>query len=77
VGAGVLPFQHQVSSDFQPSFGESKLAPMAFLAAQGAWRFSRVSLLMELRGEYGPAQTERLNAQLGGVGASLGVRYEP
>jgi hypothetical protein len=76
-GAGVLPFQHQVSSNFQPSFGESKLAPMAFLAAQGAWRLNRVSLLMELRGEYGPAQTERLNAQLGGVGASLGVRYEP
>jgi len=77
VGGGVLPFQHEVSSDFQPSFGESKLAPMAFLAAQGAVRLSRVSLLMELRGEYGPAQTARLNAQLGGVGASLGVRYEP
>jgi hypothetical protein len=77
VGAGVLPFQHQVSSDFQPSFGESKLSPMAFLAAQGAWRLSRVSLLMEVRGEYGPAQTARLNAQLGGIGASLGVRYEP
>jgi hypothetical protein len=76
-GAGVLPFQHQVSSDFQPSFGESKLAPMAFLAAQGALRLSRVSLLMEVRGEYGPAQTARLNAQLGGIGASLGVRYEP
>lgn len=76
-GAGVLPFQHQVSSDFQPSFGESKLAPMAFLAAQGAWSFSRVSLLMEVRGEYGPAQTQSLNAQLGGIGASLGVRYEP
>jgi len=77
VGAGVLPFQHQVSSNFQPSFGESKLGPMAFLAAQGAWRLSRVSLLMELRGEYGPAQTALLKAQLGGVGASLGVRYEP
>jgi hypothetical protein len=76
-GAGVLPFQHQVSSDFQPSFGESKLAPMAFLAAQGAWSFSRVSLLMEVRGEYGPAQTQSLNAQMGGIGASLGVRYEP
>lgn len=76
-GAGVLPFKHQVSSDFQPSFGESKLAPMAFLAAQGAWHISRVSLLMELRGEYGPAQTQSLNAKLGGIGASLGVRYEP
>jgi hypothetical protein len=76
-GAGVLPFQHDLSSDFQPRFGESKLSPMAFLAAQGAWRFSRLSVLMELRGEYGPAQTARLDAQLGGAGASLGVRYEP
>jgi hypothetical protein len=76
-GAGVLPFQHEVSSDFQPGFGESKLSPMVFLSAQGAWRINRFSLLMELRGEYGPAQTARLNAQLGGVGLSLGARYEP
>ena len=76
-GAGILPFQHEVSSDFQVAFGESKLSPMAFLAAQGAWRFNRFSLLMEVRGEYGPAQTPRLNAQLGGAGLSLGVRYKP
>lgn len=77
LGAGVLPFQHHVSSDFQPGFGESKLGAMAFLAAQGAYRLGRVSVLGELRGEYGPAQTGRLNAQLGGAGASIGVRYEP
>jgi hypothetical protein len=77
VGAGILPFQHEVSSDFQEGFGESQLSPMVFLSAQGAWRFNRFSLLMELRGEYGPAQTPRLNAQLGGAGLSLGVRYEP
>jgi hypothetical protein len=76
-GAGILPFQHEVSSDFQAAFGESKLSPMAFLAAQGAWHFNRFSLLMEVRGEYGPVQTPRLNAQLGGAGLSLGVRYEP
>ncbi len=76
-GAGILPFQHEVSSDFQPGFGESKLSPMVFLSAQGAWRINRFSLLAELRGEYGPAQTARLNAQLGGAGLSLGVRYEP
>lgn len=76
-GAGVLPFQHEVSSDFQQDFGESKLAAMGFLAAQGAYRLGRVSVLLELRGEYGPAQTARLDAQLGGAGASLGVRYEP
>jgi hypothetical protein len=77
LGAGVLPFQHQVSSDFQPGFGESKLGAMAFLAAQGAYRLGRVSLLGELRGEYGPALTGRLDAQLGGAGFSVGVRYEP
>jgi hypothetical protein len=77
VGAGVLPFQHHVSSDFQQSFGESKLGAMAFLAAQGAYRLGRMSVLLELRGEYGPAQTARLDAQLGGAGASLGLRYEP
>jgi hypothetical protein len=76
-GAGILPFQHEVSSDFQAAFGESKLSPMAFLAAQGAWRFNRFSLLMEVRGEYGAARTPRLNAQLGGAGLSLGVRYKP
>jgi hypothetical protein len=77
VGAGVLPFQHEVTSDFQPGFDESKLGLMAFLAAQGAWRLGRMSLLMELRGEYGPAQTARLDAQLGGAGVSFGMRYEP
>jgi hypothetical protein len=77
VGAGILPFQHEVSSDFQPGFGESKLGPLVFLSAQGAWRINRFSLLMELRGEYGPAQTATLNAQLGGLGLSVGVRYEP
>ncbi|MBN1205034.1 MAG: hypothetical protein JXB05_08945 [Myxococcaceae bacterium] len=77
VGAGILPFQHEVSSDFQPGFDERKLGGMAFLAAQGAWRLGRLSLLMELRGEYGPARTARLDAQLGGAGASLGLRYEP
>jgi hypothetical protein len=76
-GAGLLPFRHAVSSDFQPGFDESKLGLMAFVAAQGAYRFGRLSALLELRGEYGPAHTPRLTAQLGGVGACLGVRYEP
>jgi hypothetical protein len=76
-GAGVMPFRHAVSTDFQPGFNESKVGVMAFLSAQGAYRFGRVSALVELRGEYGPAHTARLDAQLGGVGISLGVRYEP
>jgi hypothetical protein len=77
VGGGVLPFQHEISSDFQAGFGESKLGSMAFVAAQGAWRLGRLSVLMELRGEYSPVRTPSLDAQLGGAGASLGVRYEP
>lgn len=76
-GLGLLPFQHAISSDFQPSFDESKLGLMAFAAAQGAYRFGRVSALVELRAEYGPAHTEQLDAQLGGIGATIGVRYEP
>jgi len=77
VGAGAMPFRHAVSSDFQPGFHESKVGLMAFAAAQGAYRVGRLSGILELRGEYGPAHTSRLDAQLGGVGVSLGVRYEP
>lgn len=77
LGAGAMPFRHAVSSDFQPGFNESKVGLMAFVAAQGAYRFGRLSGILELRGEYGPAQTSRLDARLGGVGVSLGVRYEP
>jgi hypothetical protein len=76
-GLGVMPFRHAVSSDFQADFSESKVGLMAFVSAQGAYRFGRVSALLELRGEYGPAHTPRLEAQLGGVGVSLGVRYDP
>jgi len=76
-GLGLMPFRHAVSSDFQADFSESKVGLMAFVSAQGAYRFGRVSALLELRGEYGPAHTPRLEAQLGGVGISLGVRYDP
>jgi hypothetical protein len=76
-GAGVMPFRHAVSIDAQPGFHESKVGLMALVSAQGAYRFGRVSALIELRGEYGPAHTPRLEAQLGGVGVSLGLRYEP
>jgi hypothetical protein len=75
LGAGVLPFQHDVSSELQAGFGESKLGAMGLLAAQAAWSLGRVSALLEVRGEYGPARTSRLSAQLGGAGLCLGVRY--
>lgn len=76
-GLGLMPFRHAVSSDFQAGFSESKVGLMAFVSAQGAYRFGRVSGLVELRGEYGPAHTPQLEAQLGGVGVSLGLRYDP
>ncbi|XXF81357.1 hypothetical protein P2318_16820 [Myxococcaceae bacterium GXIMD 01537] len=77
VGGGVMPFEHQLTIDFQKEVEESKLAPMVFLAAQGAYRMRAVSVLLELRGAYGVARTPWLEAQLGGVAATVGVRFSP
>jgi hypothetical protein len=77
VGAGVVPFEHRMTSDFQGEVRESKLEPMAFLAAQGAYRFGALSALVELRGAYGTVSTPWIDAQLGGVAVLLGMRYAP
>lgn len=77
VGAGVMPFEHEMTTDFQNDVRESKLEPMAFLAAQGAYRFGALSALVELRGAYGPVSTPWLDAQLGGIAVMLGMRYAP
>lgn len=77
VGAGVMPFTHRLTIDFQNDAEESKLKPMAFLAAQAAYRFGVLSALVELRGAYGPARTPWLDAQLGGVAVTVGMRYAP
>ncbi|MFY2561884.1 hypothetical protein ACN469_30085 [Corallococcus terminator] len=76
-GGGLAPFRHRLRSDFQPEVKESKLSGMGFLAIQGAYRFGRWSALGELRGAWAPASTPLLDAQLGGVAALLGVRFEP
>ncbi|WP_223759525.1 hypothetical protein [Myxococcus sp. RHSTA-1-4] len=76
-GGGVLPFQHVLGSDFQEDLKESKLAGMGFLSLQGAYRFGRWSALAEARGAWAPAHTPWLDAQLGGLSALLGVRFEP
>jgi hypothetical protein len=76
-GGGVLPFRHRLSSDFQEDLKESKLAGMGFLSLQGAYRLGRWSALAELRGAWAPARTPWLDAQLGGLSALLGVRFEP
>lgn len=76
-GGGLLPFRHQLSSDFQEDLKESKLAGMGFLSLQGAYRFGRWSALAEARGAWAPARTPWLDAQLGGLSGLLGVRFEP
>lgn len=76
-GGGLLPFRHQLRSDFQEDLKESKLAGMGFLSAQAAYRFGRWSALAEVRGAWAPARTPWLDAQLGGLSGLLGVRFEP
>lgn len=85
VGAGVVPFENQITTDFQPSYREGKLGAMAFLAAQGAWRFGAVSALLEVRGAVGPSTKDLPSLKtehseplgLGGLAVNLGLRYAP
>jgi len=76
-GGGLLPFRHQLSSDFQEDLKESKLGAMGFLSLQGAYRLGRWSALAEVRGAWAPARTPSLDAQLGGLSGLLGMRFEP
>lgn len=76
-GGGLLPFRHQLRSDFQEDLKESKLAGMGFLSAQAAYRFGRWSALAEVRGAWAPARTPWLDAQLGGLSGLVGARFEP
>ncbi|SEK81272.1 hypothetical protein SAMN05444354_102415 [Stigmatella aurantiaca] len=76
-GAGLLPFQHDVSGAFLKRFEEGKLGTMAFVSAQAAYRWGHFSMLLEPRWEHAPVRTPHLNAKLGGIAVMLGVRYEP
>lgn len=75
-GAGVMFFEQRVTSSF---FAEPRIQRgqsfMGFVAAQAAWSFGAASALFELRGSYAAAQASEIDAQLGGLSASLGVRY--
>jgi hypothetical protein len=75
-GAGVMFYEQRASSSF---FKEPRIQRgqtfMGFLAAQAAWRFGAVSALFELRASYAAAQASEIDAQLGGLSASMGVRY--
>ncbi|PTL80977.1 hypothetical protein [Vitiosangium sp. GDMCC 1.1324] len=76
VGAGVTFYEQRVTSSFftEPRIQQGRTF-MGFVAAQAAWRFGSLSALFELRGSYAAAQASEIDAQLGGVSASLGVRY--
>ncbi|WNG37040.1 hypothetical protein F0U61_27705 [Archangium violaceum] len=75
-GAGVMFYEQRVTSSF---FAEPRSQRgqsfMGFVAAQAAWSFGAASALFELRGSYAAAQASEIDAQLGGLSASLGVRY--
>jgi hypothetical protein len=79
-GAGVIPFELSISRDYaQDGYAERSLGFMAFLAAQGAYRFGALSALVELRGASGSVRSASLKtpAQLGGIALTLGMRYVP
>ncbi|HYO52321.1 hypothetical protein [Archangium sp.] len=77
VGAGSMYYDQRVTSSFidEPLTQRGRTF-MGFVAAQAAWRLApSVSALFELRGSYAAAQALQIDAQLGGLSASLGVRY--
>lgn len=75
-GGGVAYYDHRATSSFfDTPLTERGGTAMGFLAAQASWSFGPVSALLELRGSYAPLRTPLINAQLGGLSASVGVRY--
>jgi hypothetical protein len=75
-GGGLMGFEHHTSSAFfdQPLTQRGRTF-MGFLAVQADWRLGPVHALFELRGSHAPARSTQIDAQLGGLSASLGVRY--
>ncbi|OJT24440.1 hypothetical protein BO221_14880 [Archangium sp. Cb G35] len=75
-GAGDLYYDQSVTSTLFPEpHSQRGHTLMAFVAAQAAWRLGAVSALLELRGSYAEVKAQQIDAQLGGLSASLGVRY--
>ncbi|HYO64704.1 MAG TPA: hypothetical protein VEU33_01370, partial [Archangium sp.] len=75
-GAGVLYYDQRVTSTLFPEPRSQRGHTfMGFVAAQAAWRLGAVSALLELRGSYAEVKAQQIDAQLGGLSASLGVRY--
>ncbi|MBN9685455.1 MULTISPECIES: hypothetical protein [unclassified Corallococcus] len=83
-GGGVLALSHHLSTQgigtgdvFPAAVEERRVRAMGFLAAQGAYRLGRWSLLTEVRAALAPVETPSLRAQLGGVSVSAGLRFVP
>ena len=75
-GAGALYYDQRVtSSSFDQTLIQRGHTFMGFVAAQADWRLGPVNALFELRASHAPAQAQQIDAQLGGLSASLGVRY--
>lgn len=76
IGVGPMFVRHSVTSDFQASFDETFVSFDAWVGLSLAYRFKVIDVLLELREAYSPASTPHLDAQLGGLMASLGVRRD-
>ncbi|WP_121759844.1 hypothetical protein [Corallococcus sp. AB038B] len=83
-GGGVLALSHHLSTQgietgdvFPDAVDERRVRAMGFLAAQGAYRLGRWSILTEVRAALAPVETPSLRAELGGVSVSAGLRFAP
>ncbi|RKH84728.1 hypothetical protein D7Y21_24260 [Corallococcus sp. AB045] len=83
-GGGVLALSHHLSTQgietggiFPDAVDERRVRAMGFLAAQGAYRLGRWSILTEVRAALAPVETPSLRAELGGVSVSAGLRFVP
>lgn len=75
-GAGLMNYEQRITSGFfEKPLTQQGRAFMGFLSVQADWRLGPVSALFELRGSHAPARSTQIDAQLGGLSASLGVRY--
>lgn len=76
VGMGPTYYTHRATgSFFTTPLVQQGRSFMGFFAAQAAWRLGSLSPLVEIRGGYGSVRGTLLDAQLGGLSASVGLRY--
>ena len=80
----MLALSHHLSTQgietgdvFPDAVDERRVRAMGFLAAQGAYRLGRWSILTEVRAALAPVETPSRRAELGGVAVSAGLRCAP